>query len=127
MKMKLAEYEDGKFLRFLELEDYDKNDRTSFLYGKDCIKIVINSKLRQKGKIFPNMEYCNFFKDQTDPLNRFDGLFDGRTYGEGRFVLMYKGKRMGSPECWKDSILHKNKVIGNIHQSPQLFKELNND
>lgn len=23
-----------------------------------------------------------------DPLNRFDGLFDGRTYGNGRFVLI---------------------------------------
>ena len=88
--LKLVEYDlDGKFLKFIELTDYDRSTRTSFLYGKDHIVINLRFKVREKGVLSgDNIEFCYFLKDQKDPLNRFNGLFDGRTYGEGKFVLI---------------------------------------
>jgi len=79
MKLRLAEYKDGKFERFLELGK-------DFLYGGDFIIFT-----RSSGYFFIDtacQEYREQFKDQKDPLNRFNGLFDGRTYGKGRFVLV---------------------------------------
>ena len=78
MKLRLAEYKDGKFEKFLELGD--------FLFGGDFI--ALTEKMTLLG-VFPSE--CNFYcfnKDEKDPLNRFNGLFDGRTYGNGRFVLI---------------------------------------
>ena len=77
MKLRLAEYKDGKFEKFLELGD--------FLFGGDFI--ALTEKMTLLG-VWGFDEQISFKKDQKDPLNRFDGLFDGRTYGEGRFVLI---------------------------------------
>ncbi len=121
MKLKLAEYKDGKFLEFLELGE-------DFLYGGYFIKVNIGSAEYSGSADFYDL-------DETDPLNRFNGLFDGSTYGEGRFILksgcFYKEYPKGYIEGDVVYITGNadtiSKRIGNLHQSPELFKELNNE
>lgn len=92
--LRLAKYKDGKFLRFLELGK-------GFGYFGDYIYVDPNhvtEKEYQFNYFFP-YEMSNgdceeyyaplYFKDEKDPLNRFNGLFDGRTYGDGEFVLVF--------------------------------------
>jgi hypothetical protein len=78
INLKLAEYKDGKFQSFLEHFAYCKN---YIIVTKHLIEEYIRSE------DFIDIDDC-FFKDEKDPLNRFNGLFDGRTYGKGRFVLI---------------------------------------
>ncbi|MEY2888271.1 MAG: hypothetical protein RL027_611 [Pseudomonadota bacterium] len=81
INLKLAEYnKDGKFERFLELYNLCKfSGEMAFLLGQDSIRIIEHEICG---------DYFNYERDKKDPLKRFDGLFDGRTYGEGRFVLI---------------------------------------
>ncbi len=73
INLKLAKYnKDGKFQGFLELGK-------DFLFGRDYILII---------KVEAVITFSRFDKDKKDPLNRFNGLFDGLTYREGRFVLI---------------------------------------
>lgn len=76
MELKLAEYKDGKFKRFLELGT--RIDNFGFC-GEEIIIFDTDCK---------EYDFFSFKKDEKDPLNRFNGLFHGRTYGEGRFVLI---------------------------------------
>ena len=76
MNLKLAEYKDGKFERFVELGSNYGN----FFYCRDCVGIWDESPEIKNG--------AHYFQDEKDPLNRFNGLFDGQTYGNGRFVLI---------------------------------------
>lgn len=80
INLKLARYdlETGKFERFLELGK-------DFVYGGDYI--LITEKMTMLG-VWGFGDPFSFKKDQQDPLWRFNGLFNGRTYGEGRFVLV---------------------------------------
>jgi len=83
MQLRLAEYKDGKFERFLELGE-------DFLFGGEFVYLP---KGIPQPDFWENGEqeefYGSLFKlDQKDPLNRFDGLFDGLTYSNGRFVLI---------------------------------------
>jgi hypothetical protein len=90
INLKLAEYnKDGKFQGLLELcktqllVNYNfeiEIDEEGFLLGKDCI-----IKISHGFDCLSDIE--TFYKDKKDPLKRFGGLFDGLTYGEGRFVL----------------------------------------
>lgn len=78
INLKLAEYnlETGKFERFLEIGK-------DFGYLGSYILILYSED--------EDAEYSgekSFPLDQKDPLNRFNGRFDGRTYGNGRFVLV---------------------------------------
>lgn len=76
INLKLAEYNvDGKFERFIELAGI-YSAGAAFLFAKDYIKVNDDESI------------SNYEKDEKDPLNRFNGLFDGRTFGEGRFVLI---------------------------------------
>ncbi len=79
-KIKLAEYdlETMKFKKFLELGVHEYWE--SFVYAGDEIIIGMGSCCTDDQE--------SFDKDEKDPLNRFGGLFDGRTYGEGRFVMV---------------------------------------
>jgi hypothetical protein len=79
--LRIAEYnlQTGKFERFLELG----SDYGSFFYCGDCVGIWDKSSEIKNG--------AHYFQDVKDPLNRFDGLFDGMTYGNGRFVLIIEG------------------------------------
>jgi hypothetical protein len=80
INLKLAEYnKDGKFQGLLELGK-------DFLFGGDYILII---------KVEAVITFSRFDKDKKDPLKRFDGLFDGRTYGEGRFVLIKSTNSVG--------------------------------
>lgn len=142
MQLKLAGYilETGKFHRFLEL----KND---FGYFGDYIVLAIARDTFS----FPPIK---FYRDKKDPLNRFNGLFDGRTYGEGRFVLIEIGldkldqkKELDQVfvqenalisnacdevedyyfliESWNlRNVLHKTKCLGNLHENPELYEKI---
>jgi hypothetical protein len=133
MKLRLAEYKNGKFEKFLELGK-------DFLYGGDFIIFT-----RSSGYFFidtASQECREQFKDQKDPLNRFGGLFDGRTYGEGRFVLI-----LNIGQIFQDDVLESrwlggdlevasnqpdedkyyflpNEVIGNLHENPELWEKV---
>jgi hypothetical protein len=105
INLKLAEYdlETGKFKKFLELG-------TSFRYGGNYIdfNIIIVEPIEsltdqdKVDRMMPkvSIETGQRYLDKTDPLNRFDGLFDGRTYGTGRFVLIGEYKN----DNWQDDI-----------------------
>lgn len=75
--MKLAEYKDGKFLMFLKCG----HGVDMFSYGDETICVVSS---QQEGPYIQE----TLLRDEVDPLSRFDGRFNGRTYGEGRFVLI---------------------------------------
>jgi hypothetical protein len=132
MKLRLAEYKDGKFERFLELGK-------DFLYGGDFIIFT-----RSSGYFFIDtacQEYREQFKDQKDPLNRFNGLFDGRTYGDGKFVLIVDNNHdiycgvpksdynerlifVNDPETYRDVEWYSCDAIGNLHENPELFLKI---
>jgi len=151
MSLRLAEYKNGKFERFLEFED--------FMISKDYI---INLKeLNKINNPYSSSNYhysfFQFNKDEKDPLKRFDGLFDGRTYGDGRFVLIVddeddilerksvivKPELVVSPRSeWVtytrekyDSFKHANlaldcavedtyKPAGNLHENPEFYEKI---
>lgn len=83
INLKLAEYNaEGKFERFLELGK-------DFEYGGNYIRVLnITTGIETDENGIEKLIMPYFLKDPKDPLNRFDGLFDGRTYGDGRFVLI---------------------------------------
>lgn len=76
IKLKLAEY-DLKTGKFNEFFDLGLNEPYSFGFYGDTITVYY-------AWIDESFSYD---LDKKDPLNRFNGLFDGLTYGEGRFVL----------------------------------------
>jgi len=138
MQLRLAEYKDGKFERFLELTDADlfvspsgmiEFEKEGFLLGKDSILVL---------SMFDGFNDDYYNKDKKDPLNRFDGLFDGRTYGEGRFVLVKDGEddvkiTYNSPVLpfynppYFDDPKQKyelKEMIFNIHENPQLWEKV---
>lgn len=153
MQLKLAEYKDGKFERFLELGE-------DFVYGGHFIKVDESEKARSERERFNRENKENITqlywgilqKDEKDPLNRFDGLFDGRTYGEGRFVLMkfheffqncddavYSAMRqktffgekeefitvLGSEQKLKTyGVVSDDVCIGNLHENPELWEKV---
>lgn len=100
-KLKLAEYDlkTGEFVRFHNLE------RFGFVYGGSFI----------------NFDGCHLYYDidEKDPLNRFYGHFDGRTYGEGRFVLV-ESQMIG------DNVLMTQDDIFTDRQYPQKTITFNN-
>lgn len=144
MKLRLAEYKDIDFVRFWNFPEFG--------YYGDFISLsneLLNTE-RAVQEIEAGFKATSFKKDKKDPLNRFDGLFDGRTYGNGRFVLM---RQVG--EFCEDSIIDDNlgvnpridikllewgleggfinqnswellclldaKYLGNIHENPKLL------
>jgi hypothetical protein len=117
IKVKLAEYKDGKFKMFLNQSELSKeifetgfdtykadhesdnfllvdHESDGFLLGKNFIKINCIADDELNGEVF--------LKDKKDPLNRFNGLFDGRTYGKGRFVLSRYAELL---ETYKDDFI----------------------
>lgn len=115
INLRLAEYnlKTGKFKRFLELGE-------DFLYGHYFIMLDNNNgDFRQYEVADYNDCPTVFNQDEKDPLLRFSGLFDGRTYGEGRFVLMKCGRNTAGKEIWQDDLIeavyseyYKTKVEG---------------
>ena len=134
MQLKLAEYnlKTGKFERFLELGKHLK----CFGYFGDEIEIC-------------KYPYSPLFKkDEKDPLNRFDGLFNGRTYGNGRFILIINQQDQIVHDHWKDEarsfyivsengeaynigeIFYSSRtakelvLAGNLHENPELWEKV---
>ena len=135
INLKLAEYdlETKKFVEFLELGK-------DFLYGGSYILFT-----RSSGYFFIDTcgeKYREQFIDEKDPLNRFKGLFDGRTYGDGRFVLMqnfgaifeddvlksrWLGSDLSTVQCQPDEerlYFTSEAVKGNLHENPELYERI---
>jgi hypothetical protein len=90
MNLKLAEYKDEKFERFLKLgEDFGYCGKFIIVTTGALDLFFKYSLPRQPNQKEACEEYVVVFKkDEKDPLNRFNGLFNGRTFGNGRFVLI---------------------------------------
>ena len=147
INLKLAEYKDGKFERFLELGK-------DFLFGGDSI-IVSGCSVEELIEYMDPIFKKDYFKrDEKDPLNRFNGLFDGRTYGNGRFVLIkddedtrkeyfpiiyYADGRSKinfyidptslnaafNPEISETKIIRGDfRILGNLHENPELWEKV---
>lgn len=148
MKLKLAEYKDGKFERFWNLPDFG--------YYEDFVSIsntTIDTE-RAKKEIEAGYKATGFQRDEKDPLSRFDGLFDGITYGQGRFVLeinncfniyertaVFKdfsklheysfNQYLYNTKPEMENLFLKNFLyfypisqVGNIHQNPELWEKV---
>jgi len=114
INLKLAEYnKDGKCERFLEVgKDFLFGEEVLFLpYGDYSNRKNVSYGVSPKPDAiyFAPVRIC--YRDQKDPLNRFDGKFDGRTYGDGRFVLIEN-------DC--DHV----QGFGNLHENPELWKKI---
>ncbi len=132
--MKLAAYNPkGKFEGFKELG-------VDFLFGGEFIylpKGIPEPRLWENGE--QEELYGSLFKrDEKDPLNRFNGLFNGRTFGNGRFVLEVNNQDFvlgasyfpsptkffikGSDEHYypTSNFLYE----GNLHENPELFEKI---
>lgn len=84
INLKLAEYDlkTGKFVRFLELGK-------DFLFGGDII--VFHNPSSQNNYKYVDccgVAHIDYKKDETDPLKRFNNLFNGITFGKGIFILI---------------------------------------
>lgn len=131
--LKLAEYdlESFKFKRFLKLQK-------DFLYAGKYIKLLDHIEIQ--GKCVAS-DYCykEFWIDDHDPCSRFNGLFNGRTYGAGMFVLIENDEdtffeqgeaKVYHPEEFPPHIRPTNPVIEtikeskkwNLHENPELYK-----
>jgi hypothetical protein len=94
----LAEYKDGKFERFLKLANavIDTDCPTNFLGKNKYFEIaftvdptfLLGNNAVHMVDPFDEYDTDIFLKDEKDPLNRFNGLFDGSTFEEGRFILI---------------------------------------
>ena len=133
INLRLAEYdlETGKFKSFLELGK-------DFLFGGDII-VFHNPSSQNNYKYFDccGVAHIDYKKDKKDPLKRFNGLFNGRTYGEGRFVLIinYQDNINKNIEYdgYEDVYIY---TLGtdieanfiepeNLHENPELYEKIN--
>lgn len=123
LNLRLAQYSaEGKFEKFLELGE-------DFVYGGNYISL--NSDLVVKNGRWEPIRV--FFKDEKDPLNRFNGLFNGRTYGNGKFVLIENKLRRKKIEIgegeWDDEFVWGSAETNsfsfkNLHQNPELWEKI---
>jgi hypothetical protein len=111
INLKLAEYDlkTGKFQGFLELAEEPFYE--GFLLGKDFI-MVMDEEAESHWERINNI----FYQDEKDPLNRFNGLFDGRTYGKGKFILL---RGLGEEKAFEDDIIFFDDGIDH-HQNLEL-------
>lgn len=134
--LRLAQYnpDTGEFKNFLELGD--------FKYEELCIKIPHPQTSSNVGLIHSTVHEV-YKPDLKDPLSRFNGRFDGRTYGGGKFVLIKSdqddivewviGNRRDRPISfvgdWKyegdnSRNVHLPIKLGNIHENPVLWAKI---
>lgn len=125
INLKLAEYDlkTGKFEQFFNL---GLNDPYSFGFYGDMITVYYS----WIGESF------SYDLDEKDPLNRFNGRFDGRTYGEGRFVLIINNQdninKNIEYDGYEDVFIY---TLGtdietnfiepeNLHENPELYEKI---
>ena len=134
--LKLAKYnEEGKFEKYLELGK-------DFMFGGFSIHLQyvyippMNDEDRING-IIPDMEadFSRWLLDEKDPLNRFNGLFNGRTYGGGMFVLIHDNQDdfkvvcnspiapFYDPPSIEQQYESKERIF-NIHENPELWSKI---
>ncbi len=160
INLKLADYGQNKdkFERFLELgADFVYGGNYIFLDGID--EHYFSDEKNENGET--GLDFLQlaghelystgiYKKDEIDPLNRFKGLFNGRTYGEGRFVLMCQLK--DKDDLYEDTVICAKpdqgyseilgygliqndfmnisktypriwkEACGNLHQNPELYE-----
>lgn len=144
MQLKLAEYNaDGKFERFLEF-----SSDGDWKYCGNAIEVYDSSSTSVTFNIY---DWHLYMLDEKDPLNRFDGLFDGRTYGNGRFILIeseeddievaidtktkevlgygLRGRYLTLSPRRADSAGYVNfnfykEIAGNLHSNPELWEKV---
>jgi hypothetical protein len=95
MELELADCQNGEFKNFYKLGK-------DFGYFGDFIYVNFNNFGDHEYNYFESETYKHdgmvefyayvFYRDEKDPLNRLDGLFDGKTYGKGRFILVTNKK-----------------------------------
>lgn len=163
INLKLAEYKEGKFKEFHELSKgfgyfgnfiwfYHTRTEGHTILDRDVLykeQMRDNRISYEASKIsfLNNKEGTSLIGeryelDEKDPLNRFDGLFDGLTYGEGRFILIAEGFEhfyqvvecengtdpsklygfLGNAEQAPFELNYK--VIGNLIESPELWNKV---
>jgi hypothetical protein len=133
INLKLAEYKEGKFEKFYNCgSDYDE-----FLFAGDSIAFLGDYSCQCCYDKFPDW-VVNYSRDKKDPLKRFGGLFDGRTYGQGEFVLIQDDeddifKRIvfdGYEDFFEYSMTKKEdgewQPSGNLHENPELYEKIKN-
>ncbi len=95
MELELADCQNGEFKNFYKLGK-------DFGYFGDFIYVKFSNfgdhEYDHEYNYFESETYKDdgmaefyayvFYKDEKDPLNRLNGLFDGKTYGKGRFILV---------------------------------------
>jgi hypothetical protein len=123
INLKLAEYDlnTGKFQEFLELYNLCKfSKEIAFLLGQDSIRIIEHEICG---------DYWDYEKDKKDPLNRFNGLFDGRTFERGKFVLI-RDNEDDYENIFEYSMTKKEdgewQPSGNLHENPELYEKIKN-
>lgn len=146
INLKLAQHnEEGKFEKFLELgKGFAYLGDYIGITGFECDEIIASNWFRQEDRINWNQQdfmMSLLFKDEKDPFNRFDGLFDGITYGEGRFVLITEGfedfyqvvecqtratdKFYGYLGNAREAPFElEYKVVGNLIENPELWSKI---
>jgi hypothetical protein len=138
INLKLAEYnKDGKFQGFMELSRTDLSIFISSFDGDPIIDSKGDGFLLGKERVivFQGVSERAFMLDKKDPLNRFNGLFDGRTYGQGDFVLIQDDEddiiQMGQHNYQRkfddsDDKLHYlgAYILGNLHENPELYEKI---
>jgi hypothetical protein len=142
IKLRLCEYnKDGKFERFLKLGKDFGYCGEFILVTTGALDLFFKYSLpKQPNQKAACQEYVGVFKrDEKDPLNRFDGLFDNRTYGEGRFILIVDeqdnvenadidGRQgiytTGFLKNTTNSYVFIGETLGNLHKNPELWKKL---
>ena len=102
INLKLAEYDlkTGKFVRFLELG----KDFGYFGYFVGVYPQTLFQALRKCIAFVSSDSFYGYDLDKKDPLNRFGGLFDGRTYGNGAYVLI-QGFELKGQKYFQDDIM----------------------
>jgi hypothetical protein len=143
INLKLGEYKNKKFKRFLEIGK-------DFVFGGEVIGFTSENHDEQSFDKYPDLIQW-FEKDKKDPLNRFNGLFDNRTYGEGKFVLIINDeddiyqcydvyerwhRRKGDVnsseltdydnEGYSDEDYRICENQGNLHEKPELYQKIKN-
>lgn len=139
INLKLAEYDlkTGKFQKFLELSRTDLSIFISSFDGDPIIDSKGDGFLLGKERVivFLGASEQAFMLDKKDPLNRFNGLFDGRTYGQGDFVLIqddeddivkYEEKLSVKAifEVAYSGWCLSPETIGNLHENPELYEKI---
>jgi hypothetical protein len=138
MQLKLAEYKEVKFKKFLELGRDFGYFGQFITVGNGRWSLLENELIEPEDCQVP--EYSTtiyrYKKDEKDPLNRFEGLFDGRTYGDGKFVLIEVDQDnviredFGSKDYYvvgfnvMSELVPCLDLIGNLHENPELWEKV---